>query len=146
MGASPVAGGGDALEPGTGSSLALSSSLVSEGLVKEQLHAVSWIPALESGVPRAQIIAGFPVYFETGGTNASRLTSFYSLVFGKTSTRPLSAVSGFARMLLKCKMNGLPLIWERGGYFMHSASLRNVFCFVLLSFASDASRGRLAPS
>lgn len=88
MSASPVAGGGDALEPGTGSSLALSSSLVSEGLVKEQLHAVSWIPALESGVPRAQIIAGFLVYFETGGTNALLPTSFYSLVLAKQALAP----------------------------------------------------------
>lgn len=74
-----MAGGGDALEPGTGSSLALSSSLLGEGLLKEQLHAVSWIPALESGVPRAQIIAGFLVYFETGRINVLRPTSFYSL-------------------------------------------------------------------
>lgn len=111
-------GGRDALEPGTGSSLALSSSLVGEGLLKEQLHAVSWIPALESGVPRAQIVAGFPVYFETGRINALRPTSFYSC-FGKTSTRPLRAISGFARMSLKRKINGFPLIWERGGYFMH---------------------------
>lgn len=68
-----VAGEGDALVPGTGSSLAPCVSLVSEGLRKEQLHAVSWIPALRSGTPRAQIIAGFPVDFETGRINASLL-------------------------------------------------------------------------
>lgn len=83
-----MAGGGDALKPGTGSSLALSSSLLGEGLLKEQLHAVSWIPALESGVPRAQIIAGFPVYFETGRINALRPTSFYSLGSAKQALAP----------------------------------------------------------
>lgn len=69
-----AAGEGDALVPGTGSSLAPRFSLVSEGLLKEQLHAVSWIPALGSGIPRAQIIAGFPVDFETGRINASHPT------------------------------------------------------------------------
>lgn len=84
-----MADDGDALARGTGSSLAPRFSLVSEGLLKEQLHAVSWIPALGSGIPRAQIIAGFPVDFETGSINASHPAVVLFSCFGKANARPL---------------------------------------------------------
>lgn len=96
----PAAGEGDALVPGTGTSLPPCFSLLSEGLLKEQLHAVSWIPALGSGVPRARIIMGFPVDFETGRINASHSAVVLFSSFGKANTRPLHAASRFARTSL----------------------------------------------
>lgn len=134
----PAADDGDALVPGTGSSLAPRFSLVSEGLLKEQLHAVSWIPALGSGIPRTQIIAGFPVDFETGRINASHLAVVFIFSFWQSKHVPPPrrvwlcerCRSAFERS--KCKMNGLPLIWECGGYFIHTASLRNVWGLLLV--------------
>jgi len=125
-----AAGDGDAPEPGMGSLLAARFSLVREGLLKEQLHAVSWIPALGSGVPRAHIIAGFPVDFETGRINASHPVVVLFSCSDEANTRPLRTVSGLARVCsaferIKCEINGLPLIWQRGGYFIRTASLRN---------------------
>lgn len=97
----PAAGEGDALVPGTGTSLPPCFSLLSEGLLKEQFRAVSWIPALRSGVPRTQIIMGFPVDFETGRINASHSAVVLFSSSGKANTRPLHAASHFARMLLR---------------------------------------------
>lgn len=92
-----AAGEVNALMPGTSSPC---YRLVSEGLLKEQLHAVSWIPALGSGIPRVRIIVGFPVDFETERVNASHPTVVLFSCFGKANTRPLHIVSCFAGMLL----------------------------------------------
>lgn len=67
---------------------ALLLRLVGEGLLKEQLHAVSWIPVLGSGKPRARLIAGFPVDLGTGGINASRLAVVSSSCSDKTNAPP----------------------------------------------------------
>lgn len=84
------AAGRDALVPGTAARwlAALLLRLVGEGLLKEQLHAVSWIPVLGSGIPRAWLIAGFPVDLGTGGINASRPVVVSSSCSDKTNAPP----------------------------------------------------------
>lgn len=55
-------------------------------------------------MPRAQIIAGFPVDFEMGRIiNALQTVIVLFSCFGKANTPPFHAMSGFARMSLSLR-------------------------------------------